>query len=437
MSESNPRRTIHKLNLIGMTLVLLLVGGVGGWATVSRLAGAVIAPGTLVVETYVKKVQHPTGGIVGEILVKEGDLVREGQLVLRLDDTLTRANFGVVRSQLDELLIREARLLAERDEADVIRFPDELTPRQKEPSVMAALVGEQKLFESRTSARVGQQAQLRERVAQTKEEIRGLSAQLQGKESELQFIAIELVGVSDLYKKNLVTIVRFSQLQRDQARLQGERGQLIADMARARGKIGEIELQILQLQQDFRTDLLKDLRDAQGKIAELRERVAGAEDQLKRVDLRAPATGMIHQLTVHTLGGVIANGETLMLVVPHADELLLEAKVSPPDIDQVALGAKVVVRIAAGNQRTAPDVGGIVTHVSPDLAREAPAGAQPPPAYYIVRVALSAEDVRGLRDIRLVAGMQGEAFIQTYDRTPLQYLMKPLRDQIARTFRER
>jgi HlyD family secretion protein len=267
MSENDPRRVIRKLNLIGMAIVVLLVGGVGGWATVSQLSGAVIAPGTLVVESHVKKVQHPTGGIVGEIFVREGSVVEAGQLLLRLDDTVTRANYGVVRSQLDEFLIREARLLAERDELDTIAFPDELGVRRREKSVVAALAGEQKLFESRASARQGQRAQLRERIAQINEEIRGLTAQLAGKESELKFISEELVGVSDLYKKNLVTIIRYSQLQRDQARLHGERGQLIADIARARGKISEIELQILQLQQDFRTELLKDLREAQGKIA--------------------------------------------------------------------------------------------------------------------------------------------------------------------------
>jgi len=263
-----------------------------------------------------------------------------------------------------------------------------------------------------------------------------LSAQLECKETELKVIAEELVGVIDLFRKNLVTIVRYSQLQRDQARLHGEHGQFIADIARARGKISELELQILQLEQDFRTDMLKDLREAEGKIAELRERVAAAEDQLKRVDLRSPEAGVVHQLSVHTVGGVIANGETVMQIVPRVDELILEAKVLPPDIDQIKLGANVVVRVVAGNQRTAPDFGGTVKHISADT-RETPSGTQGPPAYYTVRVALSAADVAHLNEIHLVPGMQGEAFIQTYDRTPLQYLIKPLRDQIARTFRER
>jgi HlyD family secretion protein len=232
-TQPDPRRTIRKLNLIGLAMAILLIGGVGGWATTTHLAGAVIASGSIVVESNVKKVQHPTGGVVGEILVKEGGEVKDGQVVLRLDDTVTRATLGVVRSQLDEFTARQARLLAERDDADAIDFPPQLTNRRGDPSVNTAIAGEGKLFESRKTARTGQRAQLRERVAQINEEIRGLSAQLKAKESELELIGQEFVGVADLYKKNLVSISRYMQLQRDQTRLQGERGSLIADIARA------------------------------------------------------------------------------------------------------------------------------------------------------------------------------------------------------------
>jgi len=437
--KQDPRRAIRKLNLTGLALVVLLIGGVGGWAATSQLAGAVIAPGTVVVESNIKKVQHPTGGVVGEIFVKEGSAVEAGQVVLRLDDTMTKATLGVVRSQLDELTAREARLLAERDEADLISFPAPLLSRRDETSVAMALAGEEKLFVSRRTARTGQRAQLRERIVQSNEEIRGLSAQQAAKEAEIELIGTELVGVTELYQKNLVSISRFTQLQRDQTRLQGERGQLIASIASARGKISEIELQIIQIDQDFRSDVLKDQRDAQGKIAEFKERVAAAEDLLKRVDLRAPQSGVVLQRAVHTVGGVIGNGETIMQIVPRADELVVEAKVAPQDIDQIALGSKVVVRIMAGNQRTAPELTGVLTRVSADLTREQQqqSGGQPAPAYYTIRITLPAEEVARLKDIRLVPGMPAEAFIQTYARTPLQYLLKPLQEQIARTFRER
>jgi HlyD family secretion protein len=438
MTEQDPRRAIRRLNLVGFAFVVLLLGGVGGWATTTQLAGAVIAPGTIVVESSIKKVQHPTGGVVGEILVKEGDTVDEGQVVLRLDDTVTRSTLGAVRSQLDELLTREARLLAERDEADALTFPAALASRRDDVAVATAFAGEQRLFESRRTARTGQRAQLRERIVQINEEIGGLSAQQAAKENEIELIGKELIGVAELYQRNLVSISRYMLLQRDQTKLQGERGQLIAEIARARGKISETELQIIQLDQDFRTEVLKDLRDAQGKIAELKEKVTAAEDQLKRIDLRAPQAGIVHQLTVHTVGGVISNGETIMQIVPRADELVLEAKVTPSDVDQVAPGARVVVRIMAGNQRTTPDLNGVLRRVSADLTREQQSGSngQPPPAYYTVRIALPADEVARLTDIRLIPGMPAEAFIQTHERTPLQYLLKPLREQIARTFRE-
>jgi membrane fusion protein, type I secretion system len=365
-------------------------------------------------------------------------LERRRHRTARLDDTVTRSTLGVVRSQLDETLAREGRLLAERDDAAAISFPVQLTSRRDDPSVGPAIAGEEKLFESRRTARAGQRSQLRERITQLNEEVRGLSAQLAAKESELELIGTELVGVADLYKKNLVSISRYMQLQRDQTRLQGERGQFIADIARARGKISETELQIIQVDQDFRTEVLKDLRESQGKIAELKERVTAAEDQLNRVDLRAPQAGIVHQLAVHTVGGVIANGETIMQIVPRADELVVEAKVAPGDIDQVAVGSEAVVRVMAGNQRTTPVITGRLTRVSADLTREQQQNsAQPAPAYYTVRIALPAAEVTRLRDIHLLPGMPVEVFIQTHERSPLQYLLKPLQEQIARTFRER
>ncbi|MBM3526825.1 MAG: HlyD family type I secretion periplasmic adaptor subunit [Alphaproteobacteria bacterium] len=410
-----------------------MIGGVGGWAATSQLSGAVIAPGTIVVQSNVKKVQHPTGGIVGAIMVKEGDAVEEGQLLMRLDDTLTKATLGIVRSQLNELTAREARLLAERDGAGSIAFPENLTAQASDRSVAAATAGEEKLFESRRNTRNGQKAQLRERIAQTNEEIRGLSAQLSGKETEIKFIGEELVGVTDLYKKNLIPIIRYMQLQRDQAKLQGDLGHLIAEVARARVKISETELQVIQIDQDFRTEVLRELRDAQGRIAELRERVTAAEDQLRRVDIIAPQSGTVHQLSVHTVGGVIANGETVMQIVPRSDDLVVEAKVAPQDIDQLAVGAKTVVRIMAGNQRTMPDIGGALTRISADLTRE----PQTNLAYYVVRVALDPQETGRLGDLKLVPGMPAETFIQTQQRTPLEYLLKPFQEQIARAFRER
>jgi HlyD family secretion protein len=433
-AEQDPRWAIGKLNVVGFAVVLVLVAGVGGWAATAQLQGAVIAPGTLVVESNIKKVQHPTGGIVEEILVKEGSIVQAGQIVMRLDDTVTRATLGVVQSQLDELNALEARLLAEREGADTMTFPIELVSRSQGNGVAAAIAGQERLFESRKQARTGQRAQLRERIAQINEEITGLIAQQEAKENEIKFIGEELVGVSHLYKQNLISIQRYMALQRERARLEGERGQFIAAIARARAKISETELQTFQLDQDFRTEVLKDLREAQGKIAELSERKTAAQDQLKRIDIRAPQSGIVNQLSVHTLGGVIDKGETVMQIVPVTDQLLVEAKVAPHDIDQVAPKAMTTVRIMAGNQRIITDLVGEVTYIGADLTREK---EQPNQAYYLVRASIQEDQVRHLEGLKLVPGMPAEIFIQTHERTPLQYLLKPLREQISRTFRER
>ena len=368
--ESKPGRSaIRKLNIVGRPGDRVR-RCIGGWAATSELAGAVIASGTVTVKSSVKKVQHPTGGVVKELLVREGSAVTEGQILVRLDDTVTRATLGVVRSQLDESNARHARLIAEREDADTVTFPQDLLARIGESNVANAIHGEQKLFESRKAARAGQRSQLRERIAQSNEEVRGLTAQQQAKEGEIKLISEELVGVSDLYKKNLVSISRYMALQRERTRLDGDRGQFIAEIARARARISETELQIIQLDEEFRGGVLKDLRETQGKIAELVERMVAADDQLQRVDIRAPHAGIVNLLAVHTVGGVIGNGETIMQIVPQGEELIVEVKVAPQDIDQIEVGGQAAVRIVAGNQRTMPELNGIVTHVSADLTRE-------------------------------------------------------------------
>ena len=435
--EAKPGRSaIRKLNVIGAALVVAFVGCIGGWAATSELAGAVIASGTVTVKSSVKKVQHPTGGVVKELLVRNGSAVTEGQILVRLDDTVTRATLGVVRSQLDESNARHARLIAERDDADTVTFPLDLLARIGESNVENAIHGEEKLFESRKAARAGQRSQLRERIAQSNEEVRGLTAQQQAKEGEIKLISEELIGVSDLYKKNLVSISRYMALQRERTRLDGDRGQFIAEIARARARISETELQIIQLDEEFRGGVLKDLRETQGKIAELVERMVAADDQLQRVDIRAPHAGIVNLLTVHTVGGVVGAGETIMQIVPQGEELILEVKVAPQDIDQIEVGGQAAVRIVAGNQRTMPELNGIVTHVSADLTREQTSAGMTL-THYVVHTSLPPAELDRLGEFRLVPGMPADVFIQTYARTPLQYLIRPLRDQIARTFRER
>ncbi len=264
---------------IGVAAVVL-VFGLGGWAATTEFQGAVIAAGQLVVGSNVKKVQHPTGGVVGEVLARDGAIVKGGDVVVRLDDTQTRANLAIVTKSLDEMAARRAREEAERDGYDTITFPPDLLARMRNDDVASAVNGEQKQFETRRVAREGQRKQLKERIAQLNEEAGGYAAQISSKIKQIEWITKELVGVNELWEKNLVPYTRVTALEREKERLDGERGQLIATIAQSRGKIAEIELQILQIDQDMRTEVGKDLADIRAKTAELVERKVAAEDQL-------------------------------------------------------------------------------------------------------------------------------------------------------------
>ncbi len=427
------RLSIRQHLIVGLSVVVLLAGGLGGWASTAEISGALIAPGSIVVESSVKKVQHPTGGVVGEVRAHDGDVVKAGDILVRLDDTVTKANLAIVTKNLDALLARGARLEAEQRGADKITFPPTLTNRADDPDVKAIMSSETKLFEVRVNGRTGQKAQLHERITQLNEEISGLAAQEKAKDQEIELVQKELGGVSDLYDKHLVQLSRLTTLQRDAARLSGERAQYVASRAQAKGKITETELQIIQVDKDMISDVSKDLRETNDKIGEFIERKVTAEDQLRRADIRAPQSGMVLQSTVHTVGGVITAGDAIMLIVPQADDLQVEAKVNPQDIDKLQLGQKTLLRLSAFNQRTTPELSGVVTRVSPDVTTDQRTGQ----SYYTIRVSMPPEEVARLGEVKLIPGMPVEAFVQTGERTMLSYLIKPLSDQLMRAFRER
>ncbi|MGC1559260.1 MAG: HlyD family type I secretion periplasmic adaptor subunit [Bradyrhizobium sp.] len=427
------RYSIRRHLIVGLAVVVLLAGGLGGWASTAQISGALIAPGSVVVESSVKKVQHPTGGVVGELRAKDGDLVKAGDVVVRLDDTVTKASLAIVTKNLDGLLARAARLEAEQRGLDKIAFPKTLTSRADDPDVKTVMASESKLFEVRVNGRIGQKAQLRERVTQLNEEIAGLTAQERAKDQEIALVEKELIGVRDLYEKHLVQLTRLTTLERDMARLSGERAQYVAARAQAKGKITETELQIIQVDKDMISDVSKDLRETNDKIGEFVERKVTAEDQLRRIDIRAPQDGMVLQSTVHTVGGVITAGDAIMLIVPQTDDLQVEAKVNPQDIDKLQVGQKTLLRLSAFNQRTTPELNGFVTRVSPDVTTDQRTGQ----SYYTIRVSMPPEEVARLGDVKLIPGMPVEAFVQTGDRTLLSYLIKPLSDQLMRAFRER
>jgi HlyD family secretion protein len=422
------------LHLIaGLAVVAGLVGGLGGWASTAEISGALIAPGSVVVESNVKKVQHPTGGVVGEVRVRDGDVVKAGDVVVRLDDTVTKASLAIVTKNLNGLWARAARLEAEQQGADKVKFPSTLLDHADDPDVTAVMASETKLFEVRSTGRIGQKAQLRERIAQLNEEIAGLTAQEVAKMREIDLVNKELVGVEQLYDQHLVQMSRLTTLQRDAARLAGERAQFIASRAQAKGKITETELQIIQVDKDLVSDVSKDLRETNDKIGEFVERKVTAEDQLRRIDIRAPQDGMVLQSTVHTVGGVISAGDAIMMIVPQQDNLSVEAKVNPQDIDQLQIGQKTLLRLSAFNQRTTPELNGVVSRVSPDTTTDQRTGQ----STYTIRVSMPPEEIARLGDVKLIPGMPVEAFVQTGDRTMLSYLAKPLHDQLMRAFREK
>jgi HlyD family secretion protein len=418
-AEFDPIASARRHLIAGAVVAGVLGVGVGGYAATTELSGAIVAQGQLVVDSNVKKAQHPTGGVVGEVRVRDGDRVRAGDILVRLDETQTKANLAIITKSLDEMAAREARDKAERDDAETVRFADELLSRVDDPQVAEVLTGERKLFETRRAAREGLKNQLRE-------EIRGLEVQREARGAQIEWIKKELVGIRDLWDKNLVPYTRLTTLEREASRLEGERGQLISSAAQA-------EVKILQVDQDMRAEVGKDLADIRGKQSELVEKRVAAQDQLMRIDIRAPQDGVVHQSTVHTVGGVIGPAEQIMLIVPDADLLAVEAKIQPQDIDQVRVGQTAGLRFSAFNQRTTPELDGKVTVVSADVTQDQKSGA----TFYTVRIAVPASEVARLEGLKLVAGMPVETFIRTGERTVVSYLMRPLNDQVARAFKEK
>jgi HlyD family secretion protein len=430
----NAARSIRKHLLISLAVMLVLVGGIGGWAATNEFAGAVIAQGQLVVDTNVKKVQHPTGGVVAELNVRDGALVEAGDIVIKLDDTQTRANLAIVVKGLDELNARKAREEAELEGNATVVFPASLLERQlSDPDVDHIIRGETKLFETRRTTREGLKSQLSERITQSQEEITGLVAQIASKDKQVEWIQKELEGVRELWAKQLVQFSRVTALEREQARLEGERGQLVASIAQSKGKIAETKIQILQIEQDMRSEVGKDLADVRGKTAELIEKRVAAEDQLKRIDIRAPQKGMVHQLDVHTVGGVVTAGQQIMLIVPAADKLIIEAKVQPQDIDQLSVGQPATMRFSAFNTRTTPELNGFVSVVSGDVTQDQRTGA----TFYTIRIAVPPDELARLDGLKLVPGMPVEVFVQTASRTIMSFVVRPFHDQIAKAFREK
>lgn len=432
MKQINTDRSIRNTVLFGFISLFVMVGAFALWTAYADLNGAVVAPATIVAETYSKKVQHREGGNIQRILVKDGDVVKEGQDLILLDPTETKAELSIIQSQLDEVLIKELRLQAQRDGLVSITLPDTLKARTTEPALADILAGQQRLLTSIFETAQSKKSQLLEQIGQINEQIKGYDAQMAATKSQGDLVAKETEGLRKLQLQGLVPESRIITNDRESARLQGELGQLAASKAAAETKIGEIRLQIIQIDEELRNQALTDLRDTDSKIAELQGRQIAASSRLDRMVIKAPITGTIYQLNVHTEGGVVAPGETLMMVLPANDDLVLQAQVAPNDINQVREGQVASIRFNAFSAKLVPEIGATVTQVAADTTRT---DAQTPP-FYAIRLTISAKELEKLGENKLKPGMSAEAFVQTEARSPFSYLVKPLTDMLAHAMRE-
>ena len=414
--------------IIGAAVALLLVFGCGGWAATAHLNGAVIANGAVKVHRNLKAIQHPDGGVVKNIKVRDGDVVDKGQILIALEDVQIRAELSIVRMQVLELSGRRARLLAERDSLDHIDFPDSFVETDAE--ITAIVNGETRLFTGNRSSRQSQTEQLEFQVTQLGEEITGLESQLSAKSNELQLVKVEYKKLKALFTKGLIETTRIYSTERELARMEGERGGLEAAKARAKARTSEIKLQILAIEQNARTEAQRELSEVDAKLSEATDRQVAIVDRLSRTDIRAPIAGTVNELSVHTVGGVITPAAQLATLVPSGAELKIEARIAPADIDQVSPGQPARLKFSTFNQSITPEIHGRVTYVSAATSLD-PATNQ---TYYVADIEIT--DLSKLGGRQLKPGMLVDVFITTQQRTAMSYLLKPLTDKFGRAFRE-
>ena len=417
---------------VGLLALLLLVGGFGGWAVTAQITGAVIASGLIEVDQNRQVVQHPDGGVVTDILVDEGDVIAAGDVLLSLDAQDLGASLAVVEGQLFEILARRARFEAERDGADSLTF-DPLLDDGEPETVQSLKDGQQNLFDARLDTVARRTEQLSNRKDQIGSQIRGISAQQDALRSQLDLIDEELANQQSLLERGLAQASTVLNLQRERARLEGQVGELTASVAGAEERITEIEIEILSLATTRREEAITRLRDLQFNELELRERRTTIVRQLDRLDIRAPVGGIVYSLQVFGSGVVIRPADPLMFIVPQDRPLVIATRVSPTDIDVLTIGQDVSVRFSALDQRTTPELYGTVGVVSADAFSDNTTGA----SYYRAEIQLNDGELARLPEgTTLIPGMPVEAFIRTADRTPMNYLTRPLMDYIARTFRD-
>lgn len=427
--KGSARRTV----LIGLGVMFLFFVGLGSWAMLAPLDSAVIAPGSIVVKGNRKEVQHRDGGFVDEIPVSEGDFVQAGDVLVRLDDTEIRSTIDRLQAQLVSNKARVARLQAEQQDAQQVPFPQDLLNAQDDPYVQTVLREERALFRNRVATLRGEIELLQQRIVQLEAQLEGYQAQADAHATQVDIIGRQLENFRGLEQKGFESTLKVLDLERQQATYIGQRGEASADLAKTRETIGELRLQIAQLQRRRAEEIAQGLREGHAKIAELEPQLRSARKQLERVELRAPKSGYVLNLSVFAEGSVVKPGEKVLEIVPADELLIVEAKVRPADITDIEPGMQADVRITAYTQRDLPAAEGIVRTISADRITEERSGN----TYYLTRVEIVDEEFLELQEVDLYPGMPAEVMIPTGSRTAFDYLIEPLTRRFQHAFKEK
>lgn len=432
-NADKPKWPVTRPMMLGIVTSLVLVGGTVGWGMMTTITGAIITSGSLEVDQHRQVVQHADGGTVQDILVTEGASVKAGDVLMTLDGTLLKSELTIVETQFYEILARRGRLEAERDDQRTIQFPVELVEASaRNPEVAALMEGQQRLFEARAETLTKQLEQLGKRKSQTESLIQGIDAQRAALTTQLGLIAEELASQQELLEKGLAQVSRVLALQREEARLAGQVGELTANRAQAEGRITETEIEILRLSAARREEAGTQLRDIGYRELELAERRRALAERISRLEIRAPVSGIVLNLRVTTPRAVIRPADAVMFIIPQDRPLVIASRVPTIHIDQVQPGQEAKVVFSAFSMRTTPEVFGVVTKVSADVLIDE--GSQMP--YYRAEIELKPGELEKLGHVVLVPGMPVEAFIRTDERTPVQFLTRPFTDYFNRAFRE-